>query len=587
MKEISIEDFIIVEIFDQQNNFILPDNKFNINIKNNVFQTLKNIKQYNLWILCPVFGYTDKKFDVEIEHLVDIEDIRGVKDMKISYYGTLKQVLNQEIYKTKKIKGVVCISVKSIFKKLSKSSLKGGGKHDREEIGLDLDIKCFIRQGHSSEPFTVEYTPRLNQIDSIIKSEPVLSLAIKIDDSGTYDGRVQLRQDVCIEIINTLLPKFDSAESLNLEFSERIHIGWQTKVGDSTLGESLITRIKEMTKLTSLSLSNATLSLNQFISLFEGKKVSSFSIEKVIILEPHLFGHPNTQKSPEDIAKELGVLKSLSRIKILNCPQILDGLKFVISNLTNCTSLDFSDHVFGEADTVINGVTVSERLIDKIYNALFYNFDYRHLYPPIHDWGGPQAYMIKIEDEYRSDEEQPDVSVLESRQGNYFTSSNTKVPNLISLNLANNCIRGYHHMGIQHEPSSEPFMKKLVDLLKTLDTLEELNLARNHLQKEDIEHIVAYINERRIRKILPSLKTLDLSSNYLALDSIIALMDIFPRSLTSLKISRYRKWSRNDPESEKVNLLTDENIEKLEEYLRENFNSLVVTYTGVYQADYY
>ena len=98
---------------------------------------------------------------------------------------------------------------------------------------------------------------------------------------------------------------------------------------------------------------------------------------------------------------------------------------------------------------------------------------------------------------------------------------------------------------------------------------------------------MAYINERRIRKILPSLKTLDLSSNYLALDSIIALMDIFPRSLTSLKISRYRKWSRNDPESEKVNLLTDENIEKLEEYLRENFNSLVVTYTGVYQADYY
>jgi hypothetical protein len=83
MKEKFIEDYIIVELFDQENNFIVSDNKCNINITDNVFDTLKKIKQYknNLWILCPIFGYNNKKFNVKIQNLIHIKDIKTCKHL--------------------------------------------------------------------------------------------------------------------------------------------------------------------------------------------------------------------------------------------------------------------------------------------------------------------------------------------------------------------------------------------------------------------------------------------------------------------------------------------------------------------------
>jgi hypothetical protein len=591
MKEKSIEDYIIVELFDQENNFIVSDNKCNINITDNVFHTVKKIKQYknNLWILCPIFGYTNKKFNVKIQNLIHIKHI---KDMQTSYYGTLNQILlsiNEEIYKNKKIKGVACISANSILKKLSKSSLKGGGggtpeiKRSRstgDDVSMtppsstvdalsiflgntDLDSKtlnmfrgtsrqfkriaaniknitfifpstlnqqpveivkssiknvcksfgknpsqcnmvvncdCLITQGHSSCHASLNYTPSILILDAIIETGVLILPKIKIDDTGTLDCRATYRDAFCIEIINTLLPKFIFSKSLELEFSDNVTVNWQSSVHKDfgTVGKTLITNIKKMTQLKTLSITKAKLSLDQLTSLFT-EKLSSFSIAKVIISEDHILGQPYVQKTPEEIAEKLTVLKTLSKIKIVKCPEILDALKFVTKDDFNkCTSLDFSDHVSGT------------NLIFKIYDAL--------------------------------------------------VDTDTKVPNLISLNLNNNCIRGEPNIiGRQFNHNSKPYMEKLVDLFKTLNNLQELNLGRNSLLDEDIAYMLTYIGRSSLLnedimdmvpyiEILPRLKSLNLSNNQLTLKSIIALIKIFP-SLISLNISKHELFKEEEEES--------------------------------------
>jgi hypothetical protein len=501
--------------------------------------------------------------------------------MQTSYYGTLNQILlsiNEEIYKNKKIKGVACISANSILKKLSKSSLKGGGgtheiKRSRstgDDVSMtqqsstlealtiflgntDLDSKtlnmfrgtsrqfkliagniknitfifpstlnqqpveivkssiknvcksfgknpsqcnmvvncdCLITQGHSSCHASLNYTPSILILDAIIETGVLILPKIKIDDTGTLDCRATYRDAFCIEIINTLLPKFIFSKSLELEFSDNVTVNWQSSVHKDfgTVGKTLITNIKKMTQLTSVSITNAKLSLDQLTSLFT-EKLSSFSIAKVIISEDHILGQPYIQKTPEDIAEKLTVLKTLSKIKIVKCPQILDALKFVTKDDFNkCTSLDFSDHVSGRD------------LIFKIHDAL--------------------------------------------------VDTDTKVPKLISLNLNNNCIRGEPNIiGRQFNHDSKPYMEKLVDLFKTLNNLQELNLGRNSLLDEDIEYMLTYIGRGSLLnkdimdmvpyiEILPRLNSLNLSNNQLTLKSIIALIKIFP-SLTHIKISRH------------------------------------------------
>ena len=584
MKEKSIDDFIIVELFDQQNNFILPDNKFKINTKDNVFlhQTLKKIKQYknSFWILCPIFGYTDERFIVKIEKLVPIRD--NIKDMKTSYYGTLKQVLSteKEIYKNKTIKGVACISVNSIIKKLGKLSLKGGGtpeedntrvkvpktKHTEDSLNsqyftaeqtaelmskafsivfnnLNLDTKTLnMLRGTSKQmkqyasvqknitftfPITlnqqpreiaqnirnlcksfgkkpsecnmvvncdcsiekeeVTYTPEI--IKAIIESGVIILAKIIFQDSEKKTGYIsEQEKEKYVSNLEKILEPFVEVKLLDLNFYRL------SNVTRTMLMEKLVEMLTRMTQLTSLSLSTLELTAGQLKrSLSYMPNLSSFSINKLTIIpNKWIFGMPEPPKLTDQyIAENLTVLETLSKLKICNSPQILKALKSL--DLSNLTSLDFSDHLYQDS------------LISEIYNTLV------------------------------------DTD-----------SVTTKVPNLISLNLSNNSIPPSGRL-------EETNINTLIKLFSTLNNLEELNISKNDISESSMENMMKQIEDG---EILRYLKFLNVSHNKLTLENIKELIRILP-SLRSLNLSN--------------NLKLETEIE-LKEYLK-GFPLLVVVLT--------
>jgi len=580
MKEKSIDNFIIVELFDQQNNFILSDNKFKINTKDNVFlhQTMKQYKN-SLWILCPIFGYTDERFIVKIENLVPIRD--NIKDMQTSYYGTLKQVLStkKEIYKNKTIKGVACISVNSILKKLRKLSLKGGGKNPRspenserdkkqkyttdeiddvlmtpeegddsdtpmtpdtpkkienreftEEETKDLmndikfkamalvlrkinvgladqlmirginrqykelvdnsivnitftfprtfsgnivetiqnlcksfgkkpsECKMVVNCDCSIEKEEVTYTPKI--IKEIIKSGVIIVAKIIFQDSEKTGYITEQEKQKYVSNLERILEPFVEVKLLDLNFYRL------SDVTRNVLMEKLVEMLTRMDQLTSLSLSTVELSVDQLKrSLSYMPNLSSFSINKLTIVpNKWIFGMPEPPKLTDQyIAENLTVLETLSKLKILNCPQILKALKSL--DLSNLTSLDFSDYLYQDS------------LISEIYNALVTD------------------------------------------------SVTTKVPNLISLNLSNNSIPPSGEL-------EETNINTLIKLFSTLNNLEELNISKNGMSESTMENMMKQIEDGGI---LRSLKILNVSHNKLTLENINELIRILP-SLRSLNV---------------------------------------------------
>lgn len=632
MKKKSIDNFIIVELFDQQNNFILSDNKFKINTKDNVFlqQTLKKIKQYknSLWILCPIFGYTDERFIVKIENLVPIRD--NIKDMQTSYYGTLKQVLStkKEIYKNKTIKGVACISVNSILKKLRKLSLKGGGKNprspensesenserDKKQKYTTDEIDDVLMTPEEGDDSDTPMTP--GKIGGISDTPMTPNTPKKIENREfTEEETKDLMNDIKFKAMALVLRKINVGladqlmiRGINRQYKELVDnsIVNITFTFPRTFSGNIVKTIQNLCKSFGKKPSECKMVVNCDCSIEKEEvtytpkiikeiiKSGVIIVAKIIFQDSEKTGYITEQEKQKYVSNLERILEPFVEVKLLDLNfyrlsdvtrnVLMEKLVEMLTRMDQLTSLSLS--------TVELSVDQLKRSLSYMPNLSSFSINKLTIVPNKWIFGMPEP--PKLTDQYIAE----NLTVLETLSKLKILNCPQILKALKSLDLSNLTSLDFSDYLYQDSLISEIYNALVTDSVTTkVPNLISLNLSNNsippsgELEETNINTLIKLfstlnnLEELNISKngmsestmenmmkqiedggILRSLKFLNVSHNKLTLENIKELIRILP-SLRSLNVSN--------------NLKLETEIE-LKEYLK-GFPSLVVVLTDSFE----
>jgi len=572
MKEKSIDDFIIVKLIDQQNFLLEADNKFEINTEDNLFlhQTLKKFKP-DLWILCPIFGYTNKGFfNVKInkQYLVGIK-----KDNQI-FYKNLRQILlstNQKNYKNKKITGVAYISVKSILKRYN-SPLRGGGGMDGCQIEtdpeqlpkVDTDIpvsKILFTETETFTIFNVAFVNIFKNLDQkflrMFKNTSKLNKKLvqifittkKINITFTFPKEIDDLQ-IVKSSIEDICEQFDKKPSecnmiVNCEYlihGKGISCTPEIEIIEEIKNSGVIILGKII-----FSQTDYRLPVESYINVLE-KTLEPFIFAKSLELDfSKISIHPAVQ---EKLVEFLKTMTQLTNLSLSNISLSYDDLQFLLDKEISYFSINnvkiYKPWQLGQPQpTTVTYKEISE-LLKTLSDLKISNSD--QFLDAMKELDNLNNFTsLDFSDHIF------DISLIEKINDALVDETDqTKVPKLTSLNLSNNGMT----KNISFLENKVPdYLNKIVKLFRTLDTVVKLDISKNGIISSYIDYIIS-------EGMLPSLKSLNVSDNELNLQNIRDLISKLPY-LNYLNISN--------------NYLSEEDKDKLKEYFKD-YPSLVVTY---------